>query len=172
MRATESSASHPCRRSRFFPRSPLVVVVPPSCRIPTLSITFTDDLPQPYVSGVASLARSIHPRWTQLFLTVHNSSFSFDPRPESSPRNDPERRSTLPDARARAHVHSVALNERKHQSWTNMFSTKMSLGAVAALALASGANALALDLTVDTFDGQVLNSGKSAFIKFYAPWCV
>lgn len=53
-----------------------------------------------------------------------------------------------------------------------MFSTKMSLGAVAALALASGANALAMDLTVDTFDGQVLNSGKSAFIKFYAPWCV
>lgn len=53
-----------------------------------------------------------------------------------------------------------------------MFSTKMSLGAVAALALAGGANALALDLTVDTFDGQVLNSGKSAFIKFYAPWYV
>lgn len=53
-----------------------------------------------------------------------------------------------------------------------MLSTKMSLGAIAALALASGANALAMDLTVDTFNGQVLSSGKSAFIKFYAPWYV
>jgi len=53
-----------------------------------------------------------------------------------------------------------------------MFSSKLTLGAVAALALAGSANALALELTVDTFDTEVSNSGKAAFVKFYAPWYV
>ena len=51
-----------------------------------------------------------------------------------------------------------------------MFSSKLSLGAVAALALASSANAIATDLTADNFDSLV-GGGKGSFIKFYAPWC-
>ena len=30
----------------------------------------------------------------------------------------------------------------------------------------------ALELTPDNFDKEVLSSGKAAFIKFLAPWCV
>jgi hypothetical protein len=52
-----------------------------------------------------------------------------------------------------------------------MFTSKLSLGAVAALALASSANAIAVDLTADNFDSLV-GAGKGSFIKFYAPWCV
>jgi len=38
------------------------------------------------------------------------------------------------------------------------------LGAVVAL------NAAAVELTADNFDDLVLGSGKSAFVKFQAPW--
>ena len=37
------------------------------------------------------------------------------------------------------------------------------------LATASGA---AIVLSKDNFDTEVYNSGKHAFVKFYAPWCV
>jgi len=30
----------------------------------------------------------------------------------------------------------------------------------------------ALELTPDNFDKEVLSSGKAAFMKFLAPWCV
>ena len=43
-----------------------------------------------------------------------------------------------------------------------------------ALALALcvlGADAAAVDLTSKTFDKEVFDSGKSAFVKFFAPWC-
>lgn len=29
----------------------------------------------------------------------------------------------------------------------------------------------AVELTPDTFDKEVFKSGKSAFVKFLAPWC-
>jgi len=38
------------------------------------------------------------------------------------------------------------------------------------LALAVGANAGAISLTPENFDAEVFDSGKSAFIKFLAPW--
>ena len=37
-------------------------------------------------------------------------------------------------------------------------------------ALASSASATTLELTHENFDQEVLESGKSAFIKFLAPW--
>ena len=40
---------------------------------------------------------------------------------------------------------------------------------VAAL-VASSASATTLELTQENFDQEVLESGKSAFIKFLAPW--
>eukprot|EP00965_Chrysotila_dentata_P140780 4653927-Pleurochrysis_carterae.AAC.1 len=40
---------------------------------------------------------------------------------------------------------------------------------VFAAALSSAA--ATLELTPDTFEEQVFKSGKSAFIKFFAPWC-
>ena len=46
--------------------------------------------------------------------------------------------------------------------------------AYVALALALcvlGADAAAVDLTSKTFDKEVFDSGKSAFVKFFAPWC-
>jgi len=46
--------------------------------------------------------------------------------------------------------------------------------AYVALALALcvlGADAGAVDLTAKTFDKEVFDSGKSAFVKFFAPWC-
>jgi hypothetical protein len=51
-----------------------------------------------------------------------------------------------------------------------MPSTKLSLAAVATLALAGRANAIAVDLTTESFDAQI--AGKGAFVKFFAPWCV
>ena len=38
------------------------------------------------------------------------------------------------------------------------------------LCAATGASAASVDLTSDNFDQLVLKSGKSAFIKFQAPW--
>ena len=49
----------------------------------------------------------------------------------------------------------------------------LAVGAAAA-ALAGAlptASASAVDLTAASFDAQVLEAGKSAFVKFYAPWC-
>jgi|AntAceMinimDraft_1070359.scaffolds.fasta_scaffold06935_3 hypothetical protein len=43
--------------------------------------------------------------------------------------------------------------------------------AVALVAMVLGANAGAVDLTGKTFDAEVMESGKGAFIKFFAPWC-
>ena len=44
--------------------------------------------------------------------------------------------------------------------------------AVALMGMLLGANAGAVDLTAKNFDKEVLESGKSAFVKFLAPWCV
>ena len=43
--------------------------------------------------------------------------------------------------------------------------------AAAALISAPAVFALPVDLTTTNFDTQVLEAGKSAFVKFYAPWC-
>jgi len=42
--------------------------------------------------------------------------------------------------------------------------------AVALLGLVLGANAGAVDLSPKNFETEVFESGKSAFIKFLAPW--
>ena len=42
--------------------------------------------------------------------------------------------------------------------------------AVALVGLALGANAGAVDLTAKNFEKEVFESGKSAFVKFLAPW--
>ena len=44
--------------------------------------------------------------------------------------------------------------------------------AAALMGMLLGANAGAVDLTAKNFDKEVLESGKSAFVKFLAPWCV
>jgi hypothetical protein len=44
--------------------------------------------------------------------------------------------------------------------------------AIALMGLVVGANAGAVDLTAKNFDAEVLESGKAAFVKFLAPWCV
>ena len=44
--------------------------------------------------------------------------------------------------------------------------------AAALMGLLLGANAGAVDLTAKNFDKEVLESGKSAFVKFLAPWYV
>jgi hypothetical protein len=44
--------------------------------------------------------------------------------------------------------------------------------ALVGLALAVGAHAGAVDLTAKNFDAEVMASGKSAFVKFLAPWLV
>jgi len=44
------------------------------------------------------------------------------------------------------------------------------LRATALLLGVCGVASEAVDLTPDNFDKEVLNSGKSAFIKFLAPW--
>jgi|SaaInl74LU_5_DNA_1037368.scaffolds.fasta_scaffold31794_2 hypothetical protein len=44
--------------------------------------------------------------------------------------------------------------------------------AIALMGLVLGAQAGAVDLTAKNFDAEVLESGKSAFVKFLAPWYV
>ena len=44
------------------------------------------------------------------------------------------------------------------------------LAKVALLGLVAGAHAGAVELTSDNYDELVKSSGKSAFIKFLAPW--
>jgi len=41
---------------------------------------------------------------------------------------------------------------------------------LALLCAVAGASAAAVELTPDNFDDLVLKSGKSAFVKFLAPW--
>ena len=43
---------------------------------------------------------------------------------------------------------------------------------LALMAMVLGAQAGAVDLTTKNFDTEVLESGKSAFVKFLAPWYV
>jgi len=45
------------------------------------------------------------------------------------------------------------------------------LRGVTLLAAVAGASAGAVDLNPSNFDTLVINSGKSAFVKFFAPWC-
>eukprot|EP00232_Nephroselmis_pyriformis_P027632 CAMPEP_0182867212 /NCGR_PEP_ID=MMETSP0034_2-20130328/8598_1 /TAXON_ID=156128 /ORGANISM="Nephroselmis pyriformis, Strain CCMP717" /LENGTH=215 /DNA_ID=CAMNT_0024999555 /DNA_START=33 /DNA_END=680 /DNA_ORIENTATION=+ len=47
----------------------------------------------------------------------------------------------------------------------------MSKYIVAALAFAASASAAPVNLDGKNFDSLVLDSGKSAFVKFFAPWC-
>jgi len=49
-------------------------------------------------------------------------------------------------------------------------STMAKMLAVLMLGMVASANAGAVELTAKNFDDQVLASGKSAFIKFLAPW--
>jgi len=44
------------------------------------------------------------------------------------------------------------------------------LACLFAAGLSGMADAGAVELTKDNFDAEVANSGKSAFIKFQAPW--
>jgi protein disulfide-isomerase A6 len=44
------------------------------------------------------------------------------------------------------------------------------LRSVTLLAAAAGASAGAVDLTPSNFDTLITKSGKSAFVKFLAPW--
>ena len=44
--------------------------------------------------------------------------------------------------------------------------------AIALMGLVLGAQAGAVDLTAKNFDAEVLESSKSAFVKFLAPWYV
>lgn len=46
----------------------------------------------------------------------------------------------------------------------------MPMLATVVLGLIAGAHAGATELTSDNFDDLVKNSGKSAFVKFLAPW--
>ena len=48
----------------------------------------------------------------------------------------------------------------------------LSVALLGLLVAPSGAQAKAVVLTDKNFDAEVSNSGKAAFIKFYAPWCV
>jgi len=43
--------------------------------------------------------------------------------------------------------------------------------AVFFLAIAASAHGAAMELTAANFDTEVFNSGKSGFVKFFAPWC-
>jgi hypothetical protein len=49
---------------------------------------------------------------------------------------------------------------------------KVTFVAMVLMGLVLGANAGAVDLTAKNFDAEVLESGKSAFVKFLAPWYV
>ena len=49
---------------------------------------------------------------------------------------------------------------------------RVALLAIALMGLVLGANAGAVDLTSSNFDTEVFESGKAAFVKFLAPWCV
>eukprot|EP01065_Artemidia_motanka_P037485 TRINITY_DN460_c0_g1_i4.p3 TRINITY_DN460_c0_g1~~TRINITY_DN460_c0_g1_i4.p3 ORF type:complete len:147 (+),score=58.85 TRINITY_DN460_c0_g1_i4:65-442(+) len=47
----------------------------------------------------------------------------------------------------------------------------MALRAAMTLCLLLVVGTSALDLTADDFDAKVFESGKSGFVKFFAPWC-
>ena len=49
---------------------------------------------------------------------------------------------------------------------------KLHFVAISLAGLVLGAQAGAVDLTANTFDSEVLESGKAAFVKFFAPWYV
>jgi len=52
---------------------------------------------------------------------------------------------------------------------TNKYVKKANMKVFAVLALVAGAQC-ALELDQTTFDAEVMNSGKNAFVKFLAPW--
>ncbi|KAJ1477926.1 thioredoxin-like protein [Baffinella frigidus] len=52
-----------------------------------------------------------------------------------------------------------------------MRSTFIAAAALGAVSLFGTANAGSVVLTDATFDAEVFDSGKNAFVKFYAPWC-
>ena len=62
------------------------------------------------------------------------------------------------------HHHSDSPNRRSVAKMKSM------ILAVALMGLVLGANAGAVDLTAKNFDKEVFESGKSAFVKFLAPW--
>ncbi len=49
---------------------------------------------------------------------------------------------------------------------------KLHFVAISLAGLVLGAQAGAVDLTAKNFDTEVVESGKSAFVKFLAPWYV
>ena len=64
-----------------------------------------------------------------------------------------------------------ALARRDHPTQVSHI-MKVTFVAMVLMGLVLGANAGAVDLTAKNFDAEVLESGKSAFVKFLAPWYV
>jgi len=56
----------------------------------------------------------------------------------------------------------------RNRSWSP--ETRRIMARVATLMLALGTAHGTMELTPDNFDKEVIDSGKSAFIKFLAPW--
>ena len=66
--------------------------------------------------------------------------------------------------RARTECLRCTLSERAHRAAAGM------LRGLALLCAVSGVSSTAIELTPENFDDVVFKSGKSAFIKFLAPW--
>ena len=78
---------------------------------------------------------------------------------------------------AKPHVHNTRLtfhplHPRLEKIAGLLRIMKVSFIAISLAGLVLGANAGAVDLTAKNFDTEVVESGKSAFVKFLAPWYV
>ncbi len=54
--------------------------------------------------------------------------------------------------------------------WLKEIALMVTMIAWRVLALVACVSAAAVELTDDNFDAEVFDSGKSAFVKFLAPW--